>query len=385
MKAVRVLPRVLSRVLPRALLLLITAVALLGGLGSGLARLGWQMDILSQNRMLVHGPLMICGFLGTLICLERAVALAARYPWSWAVPALNAAGALALLVMGDSLLAKILLTAGSLGLLVVFGCLLRLHPLRYMVVMTLGAVCWLLGNLLWLMGQPVFQVVHLWTAFLILTIVGERMELSRVRRLTPKIEALLMVAIAIYMAGALITAFNLDIGIRVLGAGALLMAAWLLRYDIARRTIHGKGLPRYIAACLLIGYVWLGVGGGIGIWKGAMYAGPDYAAMLHAFLLGFVFSMIFGHAPIILPAVSGLRLNYRPIFYGHLILLHTTLVYRIYGHLAQDFTAQQWGGLLNVMAVLLFLAMTLLTVFQSNRGQAVTNRPAPSPVVTIPS
>ena len=89
MKAVRVLPRVLSRVLPRALLLLITAVALLGGLGSGLARLGWQMDILSQNRMLVHGPLMICGFLGTLICLERAVALAAREPRTCPVRDLN--------------------------------------------------------------------------------------------------------------------------------------------------------------------------------------------------------------------------------------------------------------------------------------------------------
>jgi hypothetical protein len=71
--------------------------------------------------------------------------------------------------------------------------------------------------------------------------------------------------------------------------------------------------------------------------------------------------------------VTGVRLPYRPIFYGHLILLHTTLIYRTYGHLAADFTAQQWGGLLNVMAVLLFLAMTLLTVFQANSGQAVAS------------
>jgi hypothetical protein len=40
--------------------------------------------------------------------------------------------------------------------------------------------------------------------------------------------------------------------------------------------------------------------------------------------------------------------------------------------LALDFTAQRWGGLLNVVAVLLFLAMTLVTVFQSNRGQPVS-------------
>jgi hypothetical protein len=369
----------LSRLLPRALIMLIVAITLLGGLGSGLARLGWQMDTFSTNWMMLHGPLMICGFLGTLICLERAVALAARSRWNLAVPVINAAGALALLVLPDHTLAKVLLTAASLGLLGMFIYLLRLHLVRYMVVMTGGAVCWVIGNALWLAGQPIFQVVHLWTAFLILTIVGERLELTRVRRLTSAIENSLVLAVAIYLAGVLLTIVNLGAGIRLLGVGALLMAVWLLRYDITRYTIRRDGLARYIAACLMIGYVWLGVGGVIGLWKGALYAGPDYAALLHVFLLGFVFSMIFGHAPIILPAVTGARLDYRPIFYGHMILLHTTLIYRTYGHLAHDLTAQRWGGLLNVVAVLLFLVMTVFAVIQSNRGQRVVR--AGKPVV----
>ncbi|MBE0688741.1 MAG: hypothetical protein IH587_01305, partial [Anaerolineae bacterium] len=123
----------------------------------------------------------------------------------------------------------------------------------------------------------------------------------------------------------------------------------------------------YIAACLLSGYVWLGIGGLLAIWKGAVYAGPDYAAILHAFLLGFVFSMIFGHAPIILPALTGLRLNFSRVFYAHLVLLHLTLAYRIYGNLALDFTARRWGGLLNVIAVLLFLAVTAITLYRNNR------------------
>jgi hypothetical protein len=127
------------------------------------------MDTFSTNWMMLHGPLMICGFLGTLICLERAVALAARSRWNLAVPVINAAGALALLVLSDPTLAKVLLTAASLGLLGMFIYLLRLHLVRYMVVMTAGAVCWVIGNALWLAGQPIFQVVHLWTAFLILT------------------------------------------------------------------------------------------------------------------------------------------------------------------------------------------------------------------------
>lgn len=354
--------------LPRVLLMLALASALLGGLGSGLARLGWQTDSLSQQWIMIHGPLMIGGFLGTLICLERAVALSSRHSWSYAVPLINAAGTLALLVARDAIVGRVLITAGSVGLVLLFAVLLRLHPLRYMVVMTLGALAWVAGNVLWLAGFPLYQVVHLWTAFLLLTIVGERLELSRVRQLTPKIENALTIAIALYLLGVATTIFNLDAGIRLLGFGALLMAIWLLRYDIARRTIRREGLARFIAACLILGYFWLGVGGIIGMWYGALYAGPVYAALLHAFLLGFVFSMIFGHAPIILPAVSGLRLDYKPVFYGHLILLHVTLLYRIIGNLFLGFDAQQWGGMLNVITVLLFVVVTVVTVITSNRN-----------------
>ncbi len=372
-----ILPRTLSRMLPRILMLLAVVVALLGGLGSGLARLGWQMDSFSQNWILVHGPLMICGFLGTLICLERAVALASRVRWSMLVPLVNAAGAVTLLLMRDAVAAKALLTAGSLGLMLLFIIMLRLHPSRDMVIMTAGTLCWLIGNALWLSGQPVYQVVHLWTAFLILTIVGERLELSRVRRLTRTSERLLMLTAGVYLAGVLLTIVNLDLGIRLLGAGAVLMAAWLLRYDIARRTIRQTGLVRYIAACLLIGYVWLAVGGAIGVWKGVLYAGPDYSAMLHALLLGFVFSMIFGHAPIIIPALTGLRLNYTPLFYVHLTVLHVSLVIRVGGSLIRDFPAQQWSGLLNVTAVLLFMAVTITTLYRTNRPSAVESVSSP--------
>jgi hypothetical protein len=211
---------------------------------------------------------------------------------------------------------------------------------------------------------------------LILTIVGERLELSRVRRLTSRIENALVGAIAIYLVGIVMVVFALDAGIRISGLGAVLMAIWLFRYDITRVTIRRQGLTRYIAACLLAGYGWLAIGGVIGMWKGALYAGPEYAALLHAYLLGFVFSMIFGHAPIILPAVTGLRLDYHPIFYGHFLLLHVTLLYRMVSNLAMDFPAQQWAGMLNVVAVLLFFAVTVLAVLRSNLGDD-SSQPSP--------
>lgn len=362
--------------LPRVILLVVVGAALLGGLGSGLARLGWQMGAFSRSAMIVHGPLMIGGFLGTLIALERAAALAGRARWAVAVPIVNAAAAVALLLAQDRLLAKALLTLGSLGLVALFVLMLRLHPSRDVAVMAVGAAFWLLGNALWLAGWQVFQVVHLWAAFLILTIVGERLELSRVRRLSRASEYALLAAIGVYSLGSVLTVANLDVGVRLLGGGAILMAGWLLQNDIARRTIRQRGLVRYIAACLLIGYVWLGVGGALAIWKGAVYAGPDYAAVLHAFLLGFVFSMIFGHMPIILPALTGIQIDYHPAFYLPLVLLHAGLAMRMVGSLGLNFAARQWGAMLNAVAILLFLLMTLVTLLGPRVWRRVRGAPA---------
>lgn len=353
-------------ILPRVVLLLTVAGALLGGLASGLVRLGWQTDGVGVEWINVHGALMICGFLGTLICMERAVALAGRYRWSMIVPIINALGALGLLLVPESALAKLFLTGGSAGLLILFYVMLRLHPSRDMAIMAAGTFCWLTGNVLWLSGWQINQVVHLWTAFLVLTIVGERLELSRVRRLTRTAEILLVLAAGVYLAGVLLTVTNLDAGIRLLGFGAVCLAAWLLHYDIARATVRREGLTRYIAVCLLAGYFWLAFGGVAAMYKGAVYVGPDYAMILHAFLLGFVFSMIFGHAPIILPALTGLQLHYTPLFYGPLLVLHITLAYRTAGALVGNYTQQQQGGLFNVISILLFLGVMLTTLARSN-------------------
>ena len=81
--------------------------------------------------------------------------------------------------------------------------------------------------------------------------------------------------------------------------------------------------------------------------------------MLHSIFLGFVFSMIFGHAPVIIPAVLRIAVPYRPRFYAYLILLHGSLLLRVVGDLTLQPDLRRWGGLFNVVAVLLFLALTL--------------------------
>ena len=103
------------------------------------------------------------------------------------------------------------------------------------------------------------------------------------------------------------------------------------------------------------------------IYGGQYSAGLTYDAMLHTIFLGFVFSMIFGHAPIIIPAVLGIQIVYSPVFYIHLALVHRSELVQVMGDLAPYLPARRWGGLLNEVALLLFLAVTAVAAVRGRR------------------
>jgi hypothetical protein len=69
-KAGRPAPR--RPALERLPLLLLGFVALIVGTGAGLARLAWPMPTGIAQAAAWHGPLMVCGFFGVVISLERA-------------------------------------------------------------------------------------------------------------------------------------------------------------------------------------------------------------------------------------------------------------------------------------------------------------------------
>ena len=50
-------------------------LALLTVLWGGLVRLGWPWPVPLPTLFMAHGPLMVCGFLGTLIGVERAMVM----------------------------------------------------------------------------------------------------------------------------------------------------------------------------------------------------------------------------------------------------------------------------------------------------------------------
>jgi hypothetical protein len=329
-------------------------MSLLTGLWAGIARMGWLMPLPNEQFVMIHGPLMVAGFLGALIGLERAVAL--QRWWAYAIPVFASLSAIAALFTVPIQITASLAALASMLLIAVFITLYRQYPSEHFIIMALSALAWLVGNVLWFTDAAVFAVVPWWVGFLVLMIAGERLELSRLRQPTALIRRGFHGCVAVILVGLASSLFDFPVAIRVSGFGFLALALWLLRYDLAWQSTQQSGLPRFMAICLIAGYVWLAVGGILWIGFAQFFsAGLTYDAMLHAIFLGFVFSMIFAHAPIILPTITGLRLPFQKIFYLHAGLLHLSLLARIFGDISQSLSLQQWGGLLNVVAVLLFL------------------------------
>jgi hypothetical protein len=289
--------------------------------------------------------------------------------WGYAAPILTAAGAALLIAGGDPALPAAAITAGSIVVVGIFGVVLRRQPSLFLATMAAGSVAWAAGNAWWLSGAAVHRVVYWWIAFLVVTIAGERLELNRVLRQTRVVQTLFVASIALVVAGVWITAPEPVRGVRIAGAGLIALTLWLARYDVARRTIRIPGLTRYIAVCLLLGYVWLGVAGAIALAQPADFpdAGLAYDAALHAVFLGFAMSMVFGHAPVIFPAVLRLPIRYTRWFYLHAVVLHASVAIRLAGDLVEPLARlRAWGGMLNGVALLLFVAATMRSALRQD-------------------
>jgi hypothetical protein len=347
--------RVISKL--RFPLLALGIASLVYGVWAGLIRLGWSLPAGRANVVELHGPLMVFGFLGTVVSLERAVAL--RRPWGYLAPAGSAVGSALLLAGVRQGAGQLVLLLAGCVLAGLFAVILRAHATASGATLALGTVLWIVGTALWLDGYPLVQVVPWWAGFLVLTIVGERLELAALGRLTPFGRAAFAGITLLFLAGLGLSAADAGAGIRVAGVALAGYALWLGRYDIARRTVRRPGLPRFVALALLPGYVWLAVAGALWLWHGAVLAGTLHDAALHSLFLGFVFSMIFGHAPVIFPGVLGIAIPFRRIFYGHLGLLHAGLALRVGGDLAGNFRVARWGGTVNAIAIAVFLVATI--------------------------
>ena len=141
----------------RVPLLLLGIVALVTAVFGGLVRQPVSLPGVRADWVLLHGPLMVCAFLGTVISLERAVGLPDRWPYA-ATVILGAAG-LHFIAGGPVAYGVLQLVCGSAVFFVVTLRVIQLRCELFTVTMSLGALTWLVGNALWLAGRPFPQIV----------------------------------------------------------------------------------------------------------------------------------------------------------------------------------------------------------------------------------
>jgi hypothetical protein len=286
---------------------------------------------------------MVSAFFGTVISLERAAAL--DRPWAYLAPVCSGLGGV-LLLAGAPTGGFALMVLAATVFLATGVVVLRRQPSLETATLLAGAGTWLAGNVMLLDGRA---AVPWWIAFFALTIAGERLELSRYLKRPAWVRRGFGLLVLLLVVAPLVP--------RALGFVLLLLALWLLAFDLARVTIRQERLPRYVAACLLVGYFWLGLGGVL------MALATGYDAALHAIFVGFVFSMVFGHAPVILPAVLRVRFPYHPVLYVPLVLLHASLAARV-------FVSAPLGAWGNAAAITLFIltAAFLVILFDPRQG-----------------
>lgn len=328
-------------------LLAATAVLAVAGLYGGLVRVGVPLPYAPAPAQL-HGLIMMQGVFGTLVPLERAVAL--RRPVWLVAPTLSVlatAGLLAGLPPVAPMLAYVLAATlfCAMSLQVV-----RLQPAAFTLALLLGAGCLLVGAIAAMAGD-VGEALPWWLGFLVLTVAAERLELSRFIGHGRGSIATFLAATATLLAGCAV-GFDGAWGSRLFGLGLVLLSLWLWRHDIALRTVRSRGQARFMAASILCGHTWLAVAGGVGLLV------PDTArdALIHAVTIGFTLSMVMGHALVILPAVAGLRLRYSPSLFAPLAILQAAAGSRV--------LADLWlidclwvSGLLTVLAPALFATL----------------------------
>jgi len=343
----------------RLVFAMLVGAALVAGLAGGLVRAGVALP-LTGGVVAAHAFLMICVFMGTVIGIERAVAV--KRAAAFAGPLASGLSGAAMLA-GYPALAAGLSVAAALAFVAVNLVVVRRQRAAHTRLLLAGAACWAAGSLLHALDRLAGSVVPLWFCFLVFNIAAERLEMTRLMRRQAGAAAALMAALVALAVGALLSGASARAGGLLYGAALMALAGWLALFDIARRTVRAAGLSRYMALCLLGGYAWLFVAGAA--WAGTALGLPLRDAALHALALGFVFSMVLGHAPVILPAIARIKLAFGWPFYLPLLLLHGSLALRLAGPLAA-------GAMGNVLALAVF-ALTVVVAAAVWRARHATS------------
>lgn len=338
-------------ILPLALL------SMLIGIYIGFIRIGWAFPVFASLPIPHHGILMAGSFLGTLISVERVSVLKNR--WAWLIPLLIVSS-LFFLIFQQNQVAFGVLVVGSIGY---FGISFQ----NYMTYKLKGDILMLIGAFFQLVAFTIFIFTHSypmsfagWLLFFLLTIVGERLNLTRFLPVSRKAD----IELYVWFSVLIVSSFLYHFGFAVLVSLCLWgIAQWLLRNDIALVNIRKSGHYQFLGAALIGAYIWLFITGALGLIKSD---NPYlYDALLHAFFVGFVLSMVLAHAPIIFPALLQIRITpFHPIMYVWLLVLHISLFIRVYGDIFESYELRKLGGLFNGLSFVGYLLTVALLIIR---------------------
>ncbi len=324
---------------------------LLLGTYAGLLRLGLALPGTIAG---YHGPLMVCGFLGTLIGLERAVRLGTA--WAMLVPLSAFGGALSLL-LGQAHWALGLWLFSAILHLWVF---LKGHfPLKLPkdIISLCALSCWLISLFFLLEGHPLREVSVALLFFPLLTILAERWPGSSAKL---KIAGFLTLGGGLALSALLLFLLpSPDLPLRLSGLclmGAGLFLLW--EENELKRQIYEQGWELYLERVMLLSYGWLSLSGLLFLLLGAQgLQAPFYDLLIHGLSLGFILGVIFSHFYKVLKALLGAELPFYQSYYLPWGLLQAGLLLRAFGKLSEDLLLWQIGGSLNVLALLLFFGL----------------------------
>lgn len=338
-------------------LLTMSGVGLLLGTYTGLGRAG------SAHRMLqpdVHGVIMVLGFLGLLIALERASALGS-WP-AYLAPTLTAASTVLLATPLSRILAGVLL-AGAGGLVAVTYVGGWRRTSLHEALLFAGAAAWTAAATFWTLGSGPLLITPLLAALLVLTVIGWRRRDGQLGTLEGRSLWFFVAVASIFVVGVAISPIDRSVGLLIAGIGLVGLAPGLVRHDVARAELRSGGVRRFSAWSTTLGYVWLGVSGCLWVAMGSGITGPLlHDALVHSLFLGFVLSWLMGQAPSLLPALIAIAPIELGVRWLPLALLQVSVALRITADLAGSFAWREMALHGNVAALTAFVIIEVVAV-----------------------
>jgi len=365
--------RVQTVLVPAAGLLMLFALI------TGIVRLMALEGMLGQPPLVrtfpLHGEVMVFGFLAVLIVTERYLgSLTFRLnPAVHSMPFLVGAGAV-LKLLGRLTGADPLHAVGTillaLGVVIYIYLLLAVSRQSAQALpfcfMLLAAILLLLGDLLTLRSSPVgrMNLSLILLGFPILTIIGERVELSRY--ISPRLLSRMrwgLAACAVAFLLLLIAENPVPAGVWAVLLGLAVLPLLSSESSLVRAAgASPERLHRYLGKHLVVAYFWFFLGLALTMAWAVGGSGPAlFDASLHALAVGFIGTMILAHAPLVVPAILHLNVAHEGLSFVPLALLTAGNLLRVGGQVLKAVLPLESligaSGLLILAALIAFVWM----------------------------